>query len=278
MSPWRRSLQVRPYRCSPLSPKDSNGAADADAATGGPTQHAADGRFEHRRQLLSRRDAGPKGLDDLAPFARAAHRLPGHHPLRLAETAAVAIQVGVPRTDVMDNAGDRKVNVVIEALGRVGMNQAASVFPFGLADRVMRGEGFADRQERFPLVAHQMRCHVNMLAQHQARLALGDISHDPGPGVAGCRTVLGRRRRNIEANLLDTLVLVRKSLEALRVSSIMSVNFAKETMNPMTSVLSLCEAMDAPKLQGPDPNHCRQLRPIRANAGVTAKPQKTITS
>ena len=99
----------------------------------------------------------------------------------------------------MEDAGDDAANAVILPLDRVGVNQTASIFPLGVTDRVMRGEGFAGRQERFPPVAHQMRRHVNMFAQNPARLALGEISHDPGPGVAGGCTFLGCRRRSYHA-------------------------------------------------------------------------------
>ena len=65
------------------------------------------------------------------------------------------------------------------------MDRTAGIFAARITDGVMRREGFADRHEGFPLVAHQMGPRVHRLAQHSVCLTLGEIRHDMGSGVAG---------------------------------------------------------------------------------------------
>lgn len=59
------------------------------------------------------------------------------------------------RADVMD-ARNRSAHTIIEPLGGIGMDRAASIFAFGVPDCIVGGEGFTDGQKRLPLVAHQM--------------------------------------------------------------------------------------------------------------------------
>jgi hypothetical protein len=90
----------------------------------------------------------------------------------------------MPWTDVMEDTGNCATNTIIETFDRVGMDEAAGVFPIGVANRVMCREGFTNRREGFPLIAHEMRRHVDILAQHPACFSLGQIGHDPSPGFA----------------------------------------------------------------------------------------------
>ena len=51
----------------------------------------------------------------------------------------------------------------------------------------MRGEGLTDRQERLPLIAHQMGRPVNEVAKHPTGFSLRLIIDDPCPDLAGRR-------------------------------------------------------------------------------------------
>jgi hypothetical protein len=44
------------------------------------------------------------------------------------------MEIGVLRTDVMEDTGNRTADGVIEALGRVGLNETAFVFALEVAD------------------------------------------------------------------------------------------------------------------------------------------------
>src|ERR1700760_206446 len=72
------------------------------------------------------------------------------------------------------------------------MDRTAGIFAARMTDGVMRRKGFADRHEGFPLVAHQMGPRVHRLAQHSVCLALGEIRHDMGSGVAGGAPLVNR--------------------------------------------------------------------------------------
>jgi hypothetical protein len=111
-----------------------------------------------------------------------------HHPLRPAKADLIELQIGVVWADVVEDTGDGAANAVIEALGRIGMDGAADIFAFRVTDSVMGDEGFANRQEGFPFVAHQMGGKVDGLAPHPACLAFGQISDDTGSCVPGWRT------------------------------------------------------------------------------------------
>jgi hypothetical protein len=67
--------------------------------------------------------------------------------LRPAEADLIEIEIGVFWTDVMEHAGDGAANAVVETFRRVGMNEAAGIFPFRVANGVVGGEGFADRDK-----------------------------------------------------------------------------------------------------------------------------------
>jgi hypothetical protein len=61
-----------------------------------------------------------------------------------------------------DIAGDGAADAVVETFGRLSMDRGAHVLPVRVANRVVRGEGLADRHERLPLIAHQMRRHAGL--------------------------------------------------------------------------------------------------------------------
>jgi hypothetical protein len=62
----------------------------------------------------------------------------------------------------------------------------------------MRREGFADRHEGLPLIAHQMDSRVRRPTQHPVCLALGEIRYNMGSGVAGAgASPLVNRRRSL---------------------------------------------------------------------------------
>jgi hypothetical protein len=73
------------------------------------------------------------------------------------------------------------------------MDRAAGIFAVRMTHGVMRREGFADRHEGFPLIAHQMGRRVYRLTQHPVCLALGEIRHNMGSGVAGAGPLVNRR-------------------------------------------------------------------------------------
>lgn len=50
------------------------------------------------------------------------------------------------RADVMEDARNRSAHTIIETLGGIGMDRAASIFAFGVPDCIVGGEGFTDGQ------------------------------------------------------------------------------------------------------------------------------------
>jgi len=90
--------------------------------------------------------------------------------------------------DVMKHSGDSTAYAVVEALSRIGVDRAARILTFTVADSVMRGKRLTDRQERLPLIAHEMGRRVNGLRQHPTSFALRQIIDDLGPSLAGRRT------------------------------------------------------------------------------------------
>lgn len=177
-----------------LSTKDSDGGLDAEAALLGSTELASDGRLEDGEQLEGRSDPGPYGLQDFASLTGPADGLPSHHPLGPTKADLVEIQVGVVRADVVEHPSDGPADAVVEALGRIRMDGATDILAFRVTDRVMGGEGFADREEGFPFVAHQVGRKVDGLAQHPARFTFGQIGDDTSSCVPSRRAGFGMAR------------------------------------------------------------------------------------
>jgi hypothetical protein len=86
-------------------------------ATVGAAQLASDSGLKGRRQLERGRNARPKSLDHLSAPAGLAHRLSRYNSLRPAKVDLSEIEVGVLRTDVMEDSGDGMANAVTETFG-----------------------------------------------------------------------------------------------------------------------------------------------------------------
>lgn len=65
------------------------------------------------------------------------------------------IQVGMPRANVMKDAGNCAPDARIETLDRIDVNGVPNVFAAGVLHGLMRGEALANGHERLRLVAHQ---------------------------------------------------------------------------------------------------------------------------
>ena len=189
---WHRSpvgVRTRAVqnRTSPLSTKDSYGGFDDDAAAASSPELTAHGRSEHRLELEGGPDPGPQCPDDLTSCARATWGSPSHHSLGPSKGNLSEIKIGMARADVMKDTGDGAAYAVVETLGRIGVDRAARILAIPMADGIMRGEGLTDRQERLPLIAHQMGRPVNEVAKHPTGFSLRLIIDDPCPDLAGRR-------------------------------------------------------------------------------------------
>jgi hypothetical protein len=94
------------------------------------------------------------------------------------------------RADVVKDARDRPTHPIIESLSRVCMDGATCIFAFGVPDSIVGSEGFTDRDEGFPFIAHQVSRLVDGVAQHPAGLTLRKIVNHPSSGLSGWCAVM----------------------------------------------------------------------------------------
>lgn len=83
-------------------------------------------------------------MDHRPPLADPALGLTCHRALGPAEADLAKIQVGMVGADVMEDAGDRAPDTIVEALGRVGMHAAANILALRMANGIVRSECAAD--------------------------------------------------------------------------------------------------------------------------------------
>ena len=54
---------------------------------------------------------------------------------------------------MVEDAGHRATNAIIEAFDRVGVNGATRILAITMAHRIVGGKGFSDRHERLSFIA-----------------------------------------------------------------------------------------------------------------------------
>ncbi len=127
-------------------------------------------RCDQRKPTSLKYRSAWRGLDPCRADCAARHGSRG-----LFEPAIHALprfRLGRSRANVMEHPGAGAAHAVAEALGRIGMDGAVHISPFGVADGVVCGKGLADRQEGLLLIAPQMGREINGSVQHPARLGL----------------------------------------------------------------------------------------------------------